>query len=592
MTRPASPVRDSALLLVASLSLLLNLAGLTWGLPARWHPDERADAVLSMARERRLAPDSFINPSLPLYAMLPAVGLQDRLAEAGILHGVATLPLVAGRALAALAGAAAVLVLGFAARRHAPAFGLLPPLLLALSPGVVNLCHFATPEAWLLLGTTATLALALECADGRASVLALGFALGLTASTKYTAAALLAPALWAIAIRPQGVAARRDRVVLGLTGILALTTGLLLLGGPGAALGAGLHLPDARLLHPEQALGFVRSLGRALALGGALALGLGALAGSRSTGLVHRVVSPLARADTVWLLLAAAFGFLLGTPFAALRPVEFLSDLAFNAQTRLEYKGLRGEATSFMPYAGLLGDALTLPVLVAAVVGLLLAVTGASRRPKPLILALALAAPYVLVASSGHRALRFLAVAWPAAAWLAAASLNAIANRRTRIVAQAAVVARAAVAAVLVTRLFFVDSRILAARYLEANVPPGGTVDLIANDPGYAPTVPEGRTLRRVATLSREMAPVPVFAEAAARYPAEAAPWLVLTESFYRRFLEHADQQPERAAFFTELLEGRGGFEVAARFRQQGFLHPENEFLDPEIVVLRRRSEP
>ena len=58
------------------------------------------------------------------------------------------------------------------------------------------------------------------------------------------------------------------------------------------------------------------------------------------------------------------------------------------------------------------------------------------------------------------------------------------------------------------TRLFFVDSRILAARYLEANVPRGETVDLIANDAGYAPSLPEGRTLRRVPTLSREMAPV------------------------------------------------------------------------------------
>ena len=62
--------------------------------------------------------------------------------------------------------------------------------------------------------------------------------------------------------------------------------------------------------------------------------------------------------------------------------------------------------------------------------------------------------------------------------------------------------------------------------------------------------------------------------EAARRYPGEAAPWLVLTESFYRRFLEHADQQPERAAFFTDLLEGRGGFEVAARFHQEGFWRP------------------
>src|SRR4029077_20420964 len=98
----------------------------------------------------------------------------------------------------------------------------------------------------------------------------------------------------------------------------------------------------------------------------------------------------------------------------------------------------------------------------------------------------------------------FLAIVWPAAAWLAAGALAAIPWRPTRLVFTVTVVAGAAASAVLVARLFFVDSRILAARYLEANVPPGTTVDLIANDAGYAPTVPEGRTLRRVATLSRE----------------------------------------------------------------------------------------
>ena len=330
-----------------------------------------------MARERRLAPDSFINPSLPLYAMLPAVGLQDRLAQAGLLHGLAADPLVVGRALSALAGAAAVLLLGLAALRHAPAYGLLPALLLALSPGVVNLCHFATPEAWLLLGTAATLGLALDHADGRTSVLALGLALGLTASTKYTAAALLAPAVLAVWLRPRGDAVRRDRVALLLAGLLLVATGLVLCGDTGVALGARLHLKDARLLHPEHALGFVRSLGRALALGGAGLASLAVLGALRSAGPLQRIAARLGRGELVSLLLAAGLGFLLGTPFAVLRPLEFLSDLAFNAQTRLEYKGLRGETTSFLPYARLLADALTLPVLAAAPPG------SPARRSRP-----------------------------------------------------------------------------------------------------------------------------------------------------------------------------------------------------------------
>ena len=91
-------------------------------------------------------------------------------------------------------------------------------------------------------------------------------------------------------------------------------------------------------------------------------------------------------------------------------------------------------------------------------------------------------------------------------------------------------------------------------------------------------------------TLSREMAPPERFEEAARAYPSEAAPWLVLTGSFYQRFLDHPDQRPERARFFRDLLEGRGGFEIGGALPSGRLAAPAAEFLDPEIVVLRKAS--
>ncbi|HET9316951.1 MAG TPA: hypothetical protein VFQ51_15265, partial [Vicinamibacteria bacterium] len=137
---------------IGLLSLALNLAGLTWGLPQRWHPDEKADVVARMLHEGSLRPDSFINPSLTLNVALPFVWIQQRAAGAGWLTGRAADPLTVMRILAACAGAAAVIVLGRASRSVHPRLGPWPAVLLALSPGFVNLAHFATPEAWLVLG--------------------------------------------------------------------------------------------------------------------------------------------------------------------------------------------------------------------------------------------------------------------------------------------------------------------------------------------------------------------------------------------------------------------------------------------------------
>jgi hypothetical protein len=570
--------------LLAAASLALNLAGITWGLPARWHPDEKADVVAAMAAEGRLVPDSFINPSLPLYLSFPLIGVQVLAARAGTLGGTLADPLLAGRALSALAGAFAVLLFGRLLRRVDPGLGPWPVAALAVAPGVVNLCHFATPEPWLILGTVVVLAAAARHLEGRGSAWTLGLAVGLTASTKYTAAALLAPALAAVWLRPPATDDARGPKLWLAVGLAALGVGLAA-SGIDVALASRLHLRDARLLHPDQALSFVR-WATALALaGGAASIAVGGLA-LAGRGWARR----LAITDAIRLGLASLGGFLLGTPFAALRPLAFLSDLAFNHQTRHEYKGLVGGSTSFGMYLEHLGDAMTWPVLAASLLGVLVALGRALRRDRlRAVVLLAGVAPFLLVASSGHHALRFLAPAFPAAAWLAGLGLSALPSPRLRPWVSGAVLARAAVGALLVVRLFYVDSRRLAEQWIECHVPPGDAVDVITNHVGYAPRVPEDRPLRVVPTLSREMAPPDRFVEAAAAYHEQAAPWLILTESYYRRFLDHPDQRPERAAFFRDLLEGRGGFEVVARFRQRAWLRPEVEFVDPEIVILKKR---
>jgi hypothetical protein len=467
------------------------------------------------------------------------------------------------------------------------------PLLLALAPGVVNLCHFATTEAWVLLTTVGVLFAAGRHLEGRSPAWVLGLCLGLAASTKYTAAALVVPVLAALWLRPRGPARPSDRATWIVAGVACLALSLTLWGAAGARLASSLGLPDARLLRPGSADAFVAALRWAAGATGVAALTLAALAAFSDRWRMGRRVAPLVRREVVVAGGAAIAGFLVGTPGAVLAPREFLSYLAFNAQTRHEYKGLADAGTTYLPYLELLADALTRPVLVAVLLGLVVAAARVWRGDRAVVvIALAAVSPYLLVASSGHRAMRFVVVAIPAAVWLASLTLASVRDVRTRRLLTAAVAARSAVAALLVVRLFFVDSRLVAERWMEVHVPRGATVDLVTNHEGYAPRVPEGRSTRLVRTLSREMAPPERFAEAAERYPAEASEWLVLTAAFYERFLEHPEQRPERARFFRDLLDGRGGFTRAARFRQEGWLRPSaDEFLDPEIVILRR-SDP
>jgi hypothetical protein len=557
-------------------------------LPARWHPDEKADIAAGMARSGTLEPESFINPSLPLYLAWPVAWVQARAARAGLLSGAAADPLLAGRVFSALAGAASVFVLGLAAARVRRGRGPLAAALLAVAPGVVNLCHFATPEPWLLLGSAVTLLFALDHLRGRRGVVALGTLLGVTAGTKYTAAALLVPCLVAVWLRPRSAGPRRaEPIAAAAAGFLLVLLGLALASGPGHALAASLHSKDIRLLRPESAGAFVGSTAGLLVAFG-IALALAAVAAHRGVLWAAR----LAGADTVLLVLVAGLAFAATTPYAAIHPLAFLSDLAFNQQTRHEYKGLVGASTSFGPYLVLLADTFTGPLAVATALGVLVGLARAVKGDRAAAVVVSAAvAPYLLVASSGHQAMRFLVPALPAAVLLAALALRTLPPPRMRAPLAGLVLARAALGAVLVVRLFFVDSRYAAARWLDAHVPATTPLDLISNNPGYGPALPPGRA-RLVPTLSREMAPRDRFEAAAAAYRDEGAPWLVLTESYYERFLDHPDQAPERAAFFRDLLDGRGGYEVAARFRQKGWRRPPAEFLDPEIVVLKRTAKP
>jgi hypothetical protein len=570
---------DKTAAFAATLSLLLSLAGISWGLPFRFHPDEKAVSVARLIERGTVIPESFINPSLPLLAMAPMVALQDLGARIGLLSGAAADPLFVCRLMSAFITALAVWLFGLTLARFAPetkgaAF------FLAVTPALVNFAHFATPESWLLLGTVATLAVAVRYASGEGGTSALGFVLGLAVSCKYTAAALSVPVVLAVLFRKRtlGDAEGPSRAWLFLLPVVALI-GVMLRTGKGLILAAQLRGPgDARLLHQDSALSFVRSVSDF-----AISLPLVAIV---LLGITHRtrLVERLVRTGFF-----SAFGFVLGTPGSLLSPLRFLTDLAFNAQTRVEYKGFKSPDSSWGAYAQLLADCVGWPLWLAAALGVFMVLRRAGRsQGSSWILLSSGVSAFALVAASGHQAMRFLVPALPCVAWLGGRGISWIAAgewraRVTRMIGLAALGQ-----SLLLVRLFFVDSRLEASRWMVTRLAPQESWGLISNFPGYGPSLSGAASIPALRTLSRELAPENATRSAAEEVARTGPDWLVLPEPYFARFVRDPGALPEKAKFFSTLLAGQGGYLLAARFQQVAPWRPPNEFLDPEVLVFRR----
>lgn len=248
MTGRASPRSGLALGAVLVLALALRLAGLGWGLPRCYHPDEwiyswnaaqmleHGDLVIhSNPLERR-----YVNPTGFIYATALACAPLDAWQNGGKSGGPGCLDryrthrgdwhLVA-RVLSALAGVGAVALVALAGRElergGAPrGTWLVASALLAFSPLHVRDSHFGTNDvaasALCALAILAFLRYGARPSLGRAALC--GAAIGASIGTKYNTGLLLAPGLATLA--SVGIARRADsrelKVHLG-----AATAGLL-----------------------------------------------------------------------------------------------------------------------------------------------------------------------------------------------------------------------------------------------------------------------------------------------------------------------------------------------------------------------------
>jgi Dolichyl-phosphate-mannose-protein mannosyltransferase len=217
MNRPLKLKHWWLLALILTAGIVVDTIGLDWGLPYQWHTDEKVTQAINVLHSPRWDPDYFINPHLHIYLVAAAfkvayaidpgeeVGrtfpeifpMLDARSPARRLQFLA---MRLARGVSVVCGLLTVLLLFDLGRRHwDEETGLLAAAFGSVTMGLVNLWHFATPEALLFL----LMLLALGSFDTiaarqttRAYVWG-GIWIGLACSTKYTACLLAVPFLTA-----------------------------------------------------------------------------------------------------------------------------------------------------------------------------------------------------------------------------------------------------------------------------------------------------------------------------------------------------------------------------------------------------------
>ncbi len=187
--RPAAST--SSLIILSGIVLLaaaLRFYGITFGLPANYHPDEvpKVNAIMRMVEQHTLNPQYFLHPSLLLYSSYAMNTVFHLFGMDGSFRETAFL---AGRCVSFIAGVlSVVLTYQIGARLFSQKVGLAGAFLLAVFPLHITCSRYMKEDALLtftiLLSTWLTL---VAVQSGRKWVLPFaGFVAGCSAGSKYS----------------------------------------------------------------------------------------------------------------------------------------------------------------------------------------------------------------------------------------------------------------------------------------------------------------------------------------------------------------------------------------------------------------------
>jgi Dolichyl-phosphate-mannose-protein mannosyltransferase len=526
------------------LSAWLGIRGLDWGLPYQWHPDEKIMVADTMVRERSLEPPHFINPSLHAYVIYVAVRVAYALEpRMGIRYRTAGL-----------------VELTDPNHPDRPlqflAFRLSRLMSVLFQLGTVLLLfriahHYYDETSGLLAAWLGAVTMGLVNMAHFATGESLLFMLCLWA-------------LWRFSL----VADRgtwRDYALAGLATGLACST---------------------KYTPWILAVPFL-------------------VAHCAGRGLRQAVSAPAVWKMAVTLACTIG-GFLVTSPYAVLSWPLFRSALIVTWFTGAPGGSLAGLERSWIPYVGILANALGWPLFALAlggiVVGLLRAVrpsTEARERRWLLIHLSWIVAFYAFYGLTSHRALRFIMPIGPSLVLLAAAAGTSLLRTATRPATRSIAVAVVLFVGVYSTayavrsaHMFAADTRYAAGRWIQSlPLPAGMPVDYFTIE-SYLPHFDRPAfPLRHIpAILASEYRSGDFWKEILPHLEDPAGGVIVDSDAFYPRFF-NPDVQirlPERVHVYKMLFTGEGSpFRLVARFTSHGpwWFDPRPELVSPEVVV-------
>ena len=304
-------------------------------------------------------------------------------------------------------------------------------------------------------------------------------------------------------------------------------------------------------------------------------------------------------------------GFIAASPYAVLSWPLFREALIITWFTGAPSGSLANVERSWIPYIGIVANALGWPLLALALAGVVLGGwrllrAGTERRVRVFYgIHLAwIVVFYGFYGVTAHRALRFIMPIGPSLVLVAALAAVALIRSASRPGLRAAAVVLTTCVGVYSTayaaraaHMFAADTRYAAGRWLQSlTLPPTMSVDYFALEAYLPHLVRPSFQMRFVPFVSGTQYQGGGFWKEMYPYLDNPANGLIVdADFFYARYLNRDWQArwPERIQVYRLLLTGEGSrYRPVARFTSHGpwWLDPRPELVCPEVVVFATRA--